>query len=144
MDSNFRFLPLLALIALAGAGTADFANAADLSIEITGHQPSRGKLRVALFGDSASFLATPLKTAESSAAADPALLVFRDLPAGMYALSAYQDDNGNNKLDRGTFNIPVERHGFSRDARGDGGPPAFRDAQIELREPAVKYSIKLR
>lgn len=143
MGSNFRFLSLATLIALGGAGAAVSANAADLSFEVTGQQLAGGKLRAALFADSASFLGTPLKVAEV-AASDVAMVVFRDLPAGSYAVTVYQDNNGNNKLDRGLFNIPTEPYGFSRDARGDGGPPKFRDAQVELREPSAKFTVKLR
>ena len=29
-------------------------------------------------------------------------------------------------------------------ARGDKGPPEFRDAQIEVRDPSTKISIRLR
>lgn len=143
MGSNFRFLSLATLIALGGAGAAVSANAADLSFEVTGQQLAGGKLRAALFADSASFLGTPLKVAEV-AASDVAMVVFRDLPAGSYAVTVYQDNNGNNKLDRGLFNIPTEPYGFSRDARGDGGPPKFRDAQVELREPSAKFTVKVR
>ena len=147
MGQHLRLLPHAARLALVCAGVAAAAttvHAGDLSIEVSGHQPSGGKVRAALYNDAANFLATPFKTAEVVAGSDPAVLVFRDLPAGVYAVSAYQDDNGNNKLDRGLFNIPVERYGFSRDARGDGGPPKFRDAQVELREPSAQYPIKLR
>jgi uncharacterized protein (DUF2141 family) len=143
MGSNFRLLSLATLIALGGAGAAVSANAADLSFEVTGQQLAGGKLRAALFADSASFLGTPLKVAEV-AASDAAMVVFRDLPAGSYAVTVYQDNNGNSKLDRGLFNIPTEPYGFSRDARGDGGPPKFRDAQVELREPSAKFTVKLR
>ena len=144
MGQHLLFSPLAASVALVCAGAAAVVHAADLSIEITGHQTSGGKVRAALFNDAATFLGTPSKTAGSVASGAPALLVFRDLPAGVYAVSAYQDDNGNNKLDRGLFNIPSERYGFSRDARGDGGPPKFGDAQVELREPSAQYPIKLR
>ncbi|MES2947505.1 MAG: DUF2141 domain-containing protein [Pseudomonadota bacterium] len=144
MGPYLRFSSLAVMVALVCAGATTAASAADLSIEVSGHQASGGKLRAALFNDAANFLGTPFKTAEAVASSNPAVLVFRDLPAGAYAVSAYQDDNGNNTLDRGLFNIPSERYGFSRDARGDGGPPKFRDAQVELREPSAQYPIKLR
>lgn len=144
MGQSYRFSPLAAMVTLVCAGATAAVNAADLFIEVSGHQTSGGKVRAALFKDAATFLGTPFQTAEVVASGDPAVLVFRDLPAGLYAVSTYQDDNGNNKLDRGLFNIPSERYGFSRDARGDGGPPKFRDAQIELREPSAQYPIKLR
>lgn len=42
-----------------------------------------------------------------------AKLVFNDVPAGAYAISVYQDENNNQKLDTGWFGIPKEPYGFS-------------------------------
>jgi uncharacterized protein (DUF2141 family) len=100
MGQHLRFFPHAARLALVCAGVvaaATTVHAGDLSIEVSGHQPSGGKVRAALYNDAANFLATPFKTAEVVASGEPAVLVFRDLPAGVYAVSAYQDDNGNNK-----------------------------------------------
>ncbi len=60
------------------------------------------------------------------------LLIYRDLPAGRYALSLFHDENGNGKLDSNVAGIPIERYGFSRDARGRMGAPDFDAAAIEL------------
>lgn len=124
--------------------TLSCATAADLNVEISGHRSSDGKIRAALYKDSSSFPATPLRGTESPASQGSVVLTFKGVPPGVYALSAYHDENGNAKMDRGLFNIPSERYGFSRDARGDKGPPAFRDAQFEVRDPATQISIKLR
>lgn len=47
------------------------------------------------------------------------------LPAGTYAISLFQDENGNGKLDSGAFGIPTEKFGFSNDAEGMMGPPSY-------------------
>lgn len=120
------------------------ATAADLSVEISGHRSTDGKVRVALYKDSTSFPGTPLRGIEGPASQGTVVLTFKEVPPGAYALSAYHDENGNEKMDRGLFNIPSERYGFSGDARADKGPPEFRAAQVEVRDPATKISIKLR
>lgn len=144
MHARLRFIRGATVLRLCLALAFTPAMAADLSVEIAGHQAGAGKIRVALFSDSETFLKKPYRGLEIDPAAGPVTAVFRDLPPGTYALTAFQDENGNDKLDRGRFNIPTERYGFSRDARGEGGPPDFRDAQVELRDPAGKTLIKLR
>ncbi len=145
MTSFFRFLPRAAVPALAVALAAALTASAACAADLTGHDSSTGKVLVALYNDSKAFPRTPLKGAEAPAVKGaPALLAFKDLPPGVYALSAYHDENSNDKLDRGMFHIPTENYGFSRDARGDKGPPEFRDAQIEMRDASMKIAIKLR
>ena len=47
------------------------------------------------------------------------------LPAGTYAISLFQDENGNGKLDTAVFGIPTEKYGFSNDAQGVMGLPSY-------------------
>lgn len=124
--------------------TLTCATAADLTVEISGHRSTEGKVRAALYQDSTSFPGAPLRGVESPAGQGSVVLTFKEVPPGVYALSAYHDENDNKKMDRGLFNIPSERYGFSRGARGDKGPPEFHDAQVEVRDPATKISIQLR
>ena len=55
---------------------------------------------------------------------------FKNIPAGQYAISCYQDVNGNHKLDKWLFG-PLEPWGFSY--TGDMKfPPAFGDISFDL------------
>lgn len=144
MKTNTRSIFRAALLPLLGALAVTSAAAADLVVEVSGHKPAGGKVRVALYNDSNSFPRTPLRGVEGEGGQEPVVLTFKDVPPGTYALSVYQDENGNEKLDRGMFRVPKEPYGFSRDARGDKGPPEFRDAQIEVSDPSTKTAIKLR
>jgi uncharacterized protein (DUF2141 family) len=58
--------------------------------------------------------------------------LFKDLPPGLYAAVAYQDSNGNGKLDKNVFGIPKEPFGFSNGARGTMGPPSFAQAAVQI------------
>ncbi len=112
------------------------ARAADLTVEVAG-AAGGGSLSVGLFdaASAASFPKTPSAGQRvAMAASGAATVVFRDLPPGRYAVSAFLDQNGNQQLDRGLFGIPKEPYGFSRDARGAGGPPEFRDAAFEVKD----------
>jgi uncharacterized protein (DUF2141 family) len=61
-----------------------------------------------------------------------AVVTFDRLPAGEYAVAAYQDINGNGKLDRNFIGIPKEPVGVSNRAKGRFGPPKWRDAKFQL------------
>lgn len=132
----------LFLLSLAGA-LSGAVPAAELTVELSGHAVGKGRVRVALYRDGDAFPTTPWRGLDAAAEGEGVVLVFKDLPPGAYALSAYQDDNANGKLDRGRFGIPRERYGFSRDARGDKGPPEFRDAHVEVGEVGARAAIRL-
>jgi uncharacterized protein (DUF2141 family) len=118
--------------------------AADLVVEVEGLRGNQGVVSVGLFDKAENFpkqFTTGLRTPADKPVVE---VVFRDLPPGRYAVSAYQDENGNLELDRGLFGIPKEPYGFSRDARGTAGPPEFRDARFDLGDEGMRIRIKLR
>lgn len=122
--------------------------AADLTVSIEGAVSRNGMVTVGLFDHNSDFPKTP-RIGQRVSLADPtppgpALVVFKNLAPGRYAISTYHDENGNQQLDRGLFGIPKERYGFSREARGTGGPPEFRDAAFEVKDADLQLHIKLR
>ena len=128
-----QFLPCRSFCvgALGLALMATSACAHDLTVEVLGARSDKGTVDGALYADAASWLKTP-RAGERQPAAARVLLIYRDLPAGRYALSLFHDENGNGKLDSNVAGIPIERYGFSRDARGRMGAPDFDAAAIEL------------
>lgn len=119
------------------------SHAADLTVTVVGATNQKGQIAAALFNTAAAFPGEPLVGQRVPAGAQVEL-VFKNLAPGRYALSAYHDENDNQKLDRGMFGIPKERYGFSRDARGAGGPPEFRDAAFEVKEGDNRVQLQLR
>jgi len=64
-----------------------------------------------------------------------AIIEFDDVPSGIYVISAYHDDNANDRLDFDTRGIPFEPTGNSRNARGFFGPPTFDQMKFVLTGP---------
>lgn len=54
------------------------------------------------------------------------------LPEGTYAIGIFVDANYNNEMDRNFFGVPKEQYGFSNDAKGNFGPPSFKDASFTV------------
>jgi uncharacterized protein (DUF2141 family) len=132
-------------IAGAVALVATSAVAGEVDIRLHGVASSEGKVRLALFEDQAAFEASrQLAGTFVPANPDGVEVVFRNVPAGTYAISAYHDRNGNTELDRNLVGMPVEPFGFSNDARGTFGPPSFEKMSFAVGDASIALEIHLR
>jgi len=128
-------LAALKVAVVAGLWIAsNHSHAADLTVEVLNVKAGKGPVMGALFNGPNAWLKVDqaAKGAMSPVDGERAILVLRNLPAGTYAMSLFQDENGNGKFDRNPAGTPLERFGFSRDAKGNMGPPAFGDAVFDL------------
>ena len=127
----------LAFSLLSLAGTA--ASAADLSITVKDVHNSTGTVYLVVY-DETNFGKPQLAKVKQKAPAAKGdiTIVFHDLPAGRYAVSSYQDENGNGKLDTNSLGVPTEGFGFSNDAQPAGGPPKFNQAAFDFDGKANK------
>ncbi|WP_395055623.1 DUF2141 domain-containing protein [Polaromonas sp.] len=133
------FLFLAAMLAAAAV------HAGDLTVEVKLPPERQGTVRAALFDKAEGFpRGTPLRTATGQPGQGKATLQFADLPAGDYALTAYLDENSNNKLDSNLFGLPTEPYGFSRNARGMAGPPPFADASFRVEDGTLQQNFDLK
>jgi uncharacterized protein (DUF2141 family) len=117
--------------------------AATVEIHVTGTAGGKGTINVAVC-DRAHFLKQCAHARSVPARDGETVVTIADVPAGTWAVLAYQDENGNGRLDRNLLGIPSENYGFSRDARGRFGPPSFDDAAIDVRDDAVTATVRLR
>ncbi|MBJ7310474.1 DUF2141 domain-containing protein [Rugamonas sp. CCM 8940] len=114
---------------------------ASLTIEVSGAANDKGQIMVAVC-DEASFLKVcPYMTTQKAAAKLTALV--EKIKPGRYAVMLFHDENGNGVFDMGANGIPLEGYGFSRNARGHFGPPAFADAAIDIKPGMDPISIEL-
>ena len=131
--------PLQAPVAIAPGAAS--AQAATLHVSIQGVKNDHGTLYFVLF-DRAGFLKKPLATLK----AEPGnpVAAFENLSSGSYAVSVFQDLNGNGVLDRNIIGAPLEPFGFSNDVVGVMGPPRFEAAAGQVDSETLSISIKLR
>jgi len=137
---RLALVPALLLALLSGAA----AHAADLSIKVDGARGDGGAVRVALFDSADRFLKRPLHGASAPVRDGGATVALKDLAAGDYAVAVYHDANDNGKLDQNMMGIPVEAAGFSNDALGNMGPPAFEAARFALPSTGAAIRVTLR
>ena len=117
---------------------------ADLHVSISGFEEKTGGVRVALFASAEDFAADrPFAGHFRRLTGDTVEVVFASLAPGRYGIITFHDANANEKLDSNFVGMPVEPFGFSKNARGRFGPPAFDDFAIELGEEDVSLEIRL-
>jgi uncharacterized protein (DUF2141 family) len=116
------------------------AQAASVAVEVEGIEPG-GLLSVALCQDGLSEADCRTgQQAEPRAAAQR--FVFPNVAPGIYAALAYQDTNGNGRLDRTGLGLPLEPYGFSGESSRSARPD-FARARFTVREPGVAVRVRL-
>lgn len=135
----------LAACVFASASALVHVHAADLTVNVKGARSAQGLVLVALYDGAQTFLKPGQHTAVQMAPADAqgVTVVFRNLPAGRYALTTFHDENANGKLDFNLTGSPLEALGFSNDALGTAAAPTFDKAVIHLTADAA-VTIQLR
>ncbi len=110
--------------------TAQAQNTFTISVEFSGMESDKGNLYVALYNSEKDFLKNNFKGAIVKIQKQKALVKFKDVPEGVYAVSCFHDANDNKKMDTNFFGIPKEPIGISNDAKGFMGPPKYKDAKF--------------
>ncbi len=64
-------------------------------------------------------------------------IIIQNLKPGKYAFKYFHDENRNSNLDVNWLGIPTEGYGFSNNASGTFGPPAFEKTVFEFKQSIV-------
>jgi uncharacterized protein (DUF2141 family) len=118
-----------------------------VEVTVNGFKSDEGQVLIALFLNASGW---PGETTHAFAVSvlpihdGQVATAFKDVPVGPFAISVVHDKNGNRKLDTGPFGIPAEPYGFSRDARGELGPPKFDEARLDVATgQSISVSIRV-
>jgi uncharacterized protein (DUF2141 family) len=124
------------MLMLLAASALDAQNR--LTIVVDGVEKLKGQILVGVY-DSTEFLRRPTYSEIVKADSDEVTIVIDSVAYGNYAVSIFHDENDNYKLDVGQFGIPIEKTGFSNNAKGKMGPPKFKDCAVKIKEDSVIY-----
>jgi uncharacterized protein (DUF2141 family) len=139
---------LLALAIRFSPLEAQSTGTATLTVHVIGARNAKGKLRAALFRGAEGFpndpsLAVHTQSADIDRQTSSAQIVFTDLPAGVYAVSVFHDENMNQKLDKNFMGVPKEGYGASNNPKKKMGPPSFEETKFQLSGSGQSIEIKL-
>ncbi|MEM1106758.1 MAG: DUF2141 domain-containing protein [Pseudomonadota bacterium] len=133
-------LGLLAVAFSAGCSVADPViepGTHQVSVTFTGVQSETGMIWASLCTEEehANLGEAPCSSYGRVDAVEGAVMEFPNIASGVYAISAFHDDNANGALDFDTRGIPFEPTGNSGNARGFFGPPSFDQMKFVLTGP---------
>jgi uncharacterized protein (DUF2141 family) len=130
MRARLLVLIVLAVSLFAHAAGADDPPAQN-RIEFRVRTSSdRGLVRCGLFNRN-GWLRSIVSGTSVSIRGRTAVCVFRNVPRGTYAISAFHDENRNGKLDMSAFGWPSEDYCMTRGARGRIKAPSFDAAKFD-------------
>jgi uncharacterized protein (DUF2141 family) len=121
------------------------AAAATLTVHVGNIDKRGGVLHVALYTQDLWYFDDATPVANSIVAAVPPVttVVMSDVPPGVYGVKSYQDANKNDKFDQNIFGLPLERYGFSRDAKPFLSEPGFDRTKFTVSDGDNQITIHL-
>ena len=139
---------VLALFAagVAEAQTNNPSSTNGIRVNVVGLHSNSGEVNCALYSSADGFPDVSAKAATTTTSKitnKEAVCEFSAVTPGDYAISVYQDENSNGKLDRNFMGMPKEGVGASNDAKGSFGPPKFSDARFSYKGGPQELTIHL-
>lgn len=141
-----RLWPLLFLGALLLPGMGA-ATETPLTIQVRLTNQAHGELGWLIFAEPEGFPGNPGKSVRHGFLPIPAgaaqMTIRTELPPGTYAVSVYEDLNGNHRLDHNFLGIPREPVGVSGNPRPRYGPPRFDQCSFRLDDHPQTVDIQV-
>ena len=141
-------LVIASLLPLASHSQETALGEGSLNITITNIESGSGTLYVAILNSDKNWLksdtdALPFRdVAQQVTSTDDLLISVGGLPPGKYAVSVFQDLDGNAELDTNFIGYPKEPFGFSA-PMGQFGPPDFNEAAIAISGGEFSVEVSL-
>lgn len=101
-----------------------------LTVEISGLRNNTGNVLYELFDEKHKSLEVGTVDIKEK----KCVIVFENLKSAKYGFNYIHDENKNKKLDTKMLMIPTEGFGYSNNADGTFGPPAFKKWVFEVKE----------
>ena len=128
---------LIFILVCLCAATMQQLSAQELTLEVKGIKKTVGHLYGAIYNTEDSFMKKPLATFSMPVDSNTLTIPCNGLPAGTYAITLFQDENDNGKLDTAAVGQPLEKIGFSNNAKAVMGPPSFNKCKFDLEKDKV-------
>lgn len=146
-------LPIRIPAPTIAAGTVTPASADDLpatsrrvAVHVTGLKQQASTLHVAVFHSAEGFpkpesSVNKMTLPVAGESAEVSVMLSSGEPA---AIAVFQDLDGDGRLTKNGFGLPVEPYGFSNNARSLLGPPGFSQAAMAAADASAPLEIRVR
>ena len=132
MKHDFRHSIAMGAAILSLAASAQPAKPVECpTMDFVGLKSGEGRLMVAAYSSAESFFKAPVWSLTVKVIGDAMRIPLCNVDAAEVAITAYQDLNGNNKMDANPMGIPTEPYGASGKP-AMFGPPTWNDTKVAL------------
>ena len=115
-----------------------------IEVIITDFESEDGQVLVGLYASEEDFLSSAYKSQIAKIVNGQVSVQFTEIPDGIYAVSAFHDENEDENLNMFLGILPVEDYATSNNAPTKFGPPKWKDAKFECRKKEkVVQEIKM-
>lgn len=122
---------------------AQEATNSSITVVIENLKSNDGAVLASLFTENIFLKADPKLIVKSKVEDGKAILIFKDVPAGVYGITVFHDQNENERMDFDASGLPQENYGISNNKFNPYGPPVWSDARFELTATPVEMNIHL-
>ena len=120
--------------------TTNLNNSGNITVSVVNALNDTGTVNFALFNKE-NFRQQPLRAQSASIKDGVSTIIFENVPAGMYAIICYHDENENKRMDFQENGMPLESYGTSNNPL-NFGPPQFDSSKFEVNGKDVTLEIK--
>ena len=106
-----------------------------LTIEIQNLRSSNGQILLEVYDETHKSIQGVTGKIENNTC----IIVIRELEEATYAFRYFHDENDDEELGTNWMGMPKEGFGFSNDAKGKFGPPAFKKWVFNLTGDQIMY-----
>lgn len=122
------------------AETSNLNIQSNISVSVVNALNDTGTVNFALFNKE-NFRQQPLRAQSSTIKNGFSTIIFENVPAGVYAIICYHDENENKRMDFQENGMPLENYGTSNNPM-NFGPPQFDSSKFEVTNKDVTLEIK--
>lgn len=118
-----------------------------IDLQITSAKSDKGVMRILVFKSAKGFpdqMEHSVKAISLRIKDKGTRIEIKDLPPGKYAIAAFHDEDENGKINTNPVGYPIEKYGFSNNAKAYFGPPEFDKASFTLENGIKNVTINLR
>jgi uncharacterized protein (DUF2141 family) len=104
----------------------------------THNRNDKGVVRCGLFNSESKWLKDAFRPSIVKVTNKTARCVFKEVPAGVYGISAFHDEDEDGKLNTNIVGYPIEEYCSSNNARNMFSAPSWKDAKFNYKGGTVR------
>ena len=116
-------------------------NGQDITVTVPTNS-TKGKIILGLHTETTFMKSEPIQGQVGEIKDGKAVVTFKNVPAGAYAITIFHDKNDNKIMDFAANGMPLEDYGASNNAMSYG-PPSWSTAKFDVTEKAISMEIRL-